>query len=250
MIWQVLGGAIFFQSDNFQSTMEQFNDGYRALSAEGLPPSLGLHQAALNLPQGKSFASIFLWSSSDHEQGDIWLKKVCSLAPLAMHTVVQTTASEWLDETSALVPESTFAEIMPVSFKKLTPEVVDVFATFAEELPTDPSTMFNFHELKGLPTQSYPDSVFPERQPHFLAEILPMAATAERQENAAKWARKLQEAVLKTDPNNLLPTRYISFADPKTLNMREIFNDRYEALAKLKQTYDPQNVFKSALAQF
>jgi hypothetical protein len=167
-----------------------------------------------------------------------------------MHTVAKTTFSEWLATISGLVDARCFSTMRTVSFKKLTPEVVDVFAVHGNEMPSEPGTMFNYHQLRGVPTESYPESVFPERQPHFVAELLPNARSEESYEVSLKWAKKLEEALQKTDPQNILPTRYISFADPATLNMREVFNDRYDTLAELKKTYDPNNVFKSALPKF
>lgn len=179
--------------------------------------------------------------------GDVWLKKICSLAPVAMNQVVRSTVSEWLSSTSALVVDRTYGTMLTVFFKKLTPEIVDVFATYALEMPADTGTMFNYHEVRGLPTVSYPETVYPERQPHFLTEILPLTNSPESLENLLKWAKSLQEALLKTDPENLLPTSYISFLDPeKNKSMREVFNDRYETLEELKRLYDPQNIFKFA----
>lgn len=180
----------------------------------------------------------------------MWLKKICALAPVVMNTVVQTTMAEMLANTASMLKDKAYSSMFSVCFKKLTPEVVDVFATYALEMPSDPGTMFNYHELRGLPTASYPESVYPERQPHFVSELLPITDSAERFEDALNWARRLKEALLKTDPENLLSTSYISFVDPASLNMREVFNDRYETLVELKQLYDPRNVFKSALLRF
>ncbi|KAK2758960.1 hypothetical protein FQN54_003058 [Arachnomyces sp. PD_36] len=247
----VLGGVIFFGSGkDVASSYKQFNDGYRALCAEGLPTPLRLHQAVMNPPQGRTFGVLFFWGSSDFEAGEVWREKICSLAPMAMHTVVKCTIPEWSAGLSAVVADHAFGKMVSVSFKELTPEVVDVFATFAEEMPADPSTMFNYHELRGISTESYPDSVFAQRQPHYVAELCAIGSSEESFGEIEKWATELREAILKTDPNNLLPTRYISFADPPTLNLREVYEDHYETVAELKKIYDPQNVFTSAYARF
>lgn len=193
---------------------------------------------------------MFLWSSPDLEKGEMWLKKICSLAPVAMNTVVRSTFPEWLAVTTASLPPAAYATMFCVCFKKLTPEIVDVFATHALKMPSDPGTMFNYHELRGLPSVSHPESLYPERQPHFVSELLAVTPSRERFENTLEWAKKLEEALLKTDPKNLLPTSYISFIDPENVIMREHFKDRYETLEELKKMYDPQNVFKSASVGF
>lgn len=250
---QALGGLILYQSEDIASTIKQYNDGYRALSTqgEGLPPTLGAHQAAINSPTGRTFGLLFLWSSSDIETGKIWLDKILSLAPVAMHTVTTTTLAEWLKVIGTVVPQQCYGPILSVNLRSLTPEVVDVIATHAEQMHPDPSVMFGIHELRGPATTQggHPDSVFAERSAHFMLEILPTVTSPENLDAAVKWGTAFHEALSKTNPDNLLPTVYLPFVSPEALDIRQIYQEQYDALVQLKREYDPKNVFKFALAQ-
>lgn len=258
-----------YNSEDLGSTVKQFNDGYRKLYEEGLPPALGIHQAVMNSPQGKAFGLFFLWNSSDLEAGDVWLKKICSLAPLAMQTVAKTTVADWLNLAASMVGGSTVGTMVSVGFKSVTPEIADVLATYGEKMPPSPSTMFGIHELRDGPStslESRSDSVFAAREPHYMLEIFPTAAAASSDADAdadadagagapsldesLQWATEFRETLMQTDPQNILSMRYLPFAPPQGLDLREIFQDRYELLAELKREYDPRNVFRLALARF
>lgn len=249
---QAFGGLILYQSDDLASTIKQFNDGYRALSTlgQGLPPALGTHQAVINSPSGRTFGLLFLWSSSDIETGKIWLDKILSLAPVAMHTVTTTTVAEWLKVAGTVVREQCYGTMLTLNLRSLSPDVVDVIATHAQQMPSDPSVMFGIHELRGPATEGrHPDSVFAQRSAHFMFEILPKVISPENLDAAFKWGTAFREALLKTNSDNILPTIYLPFAPPEALNIRQIYQEQYDALVQLKEEYDPKNVFKFALAQ-
>jgi hypothetical protein len=249
---QALGGLILYQSEDLVSTIKQFNDGYRTLSAQegGLPPALGANQAVVNSPAGRVFGLLFLWSSSDIETGKIWLEKILSLAPVAMHTVTTTTVAEWLTVAGSLVGKQCYGPILSVNLRTLTPEAVDVMGKHAQQMPSDPSVAFGIHQLRGPATQDgHPDSVFPERSAHFMLEILPTVASPENLDAAVRWGTEFREALLKTSSDNLLPTVYFPFVSPEKLDIRQVFQEQYDALVHLKREYDPKNIFKFALVQ-
>lgn len=167
-----------------------------------------------------------------------------------MHTVAPTTVPEWLDAASAVSPTQCYGSMFSINVRELTPEVVDVISSHAENMPNDPPTIFGIHELRPCPaTAGYPDSVFPLRMPHFMFEIFPAVETADRVEAARQWGQDLYDALRKTDSANLLPGTYLPFALWESVNAREIFLEGYDTLAELKREYDPANVFRYALAR-
>ncbi|PYH78598.1 hypothetical protein BO82DRAFT_405041 [Aspergillus uvarum CBS 121591] len=96
---QTLDGAIAFQSDNLPAVIRQYNSGYQALSAEGIPAELTLQQSILNLPHGKTLVVLFVWASSDIETGQSWAEKICALAPVTHYAVQPTTPLTYLTDT-------------------------------------------------------------------------------------------------------------------------------------------------------
>lgn len=246
---------ILFQSQDVGATIKQFNDGYRTLSAEGLPSALGTYQAVINSPMGISFGVLFLWSSDDLSTGEQWLQKISSLAPVAMSTVAPTTVTDWLRSGGEMIGGRCYGSIMGVSVNKLTPQTVDVLSDFAKRLPADPSTIFGVHEVRSGPSippaaSSILDSVFPQRFPHFLIEIVPTVRDPEKLAAAQEWATQFRDALLKADDasTNLLTRVYPPFNPPDKLDPKEWYDEEeYAALQNLKKVYDPENIFRSSV---
>lgn len=205
----------------------------------------------VNGPQGRALGLLFLWASSDLEAGEYWRNRICSLAPLATHTVAPTTVPAWLDAASTLTPEQCYSSILSLNVRALTPEIVDVISSHVEDLPSDTPSIFGVHELRPCPaTAGYPDSIFPLRIPHFMFEIFPAVHTPDRVEASRKWAQGLYDALRRTDPANILPGTYLPFAPwDGAMSTRDILLEGYDTLAELKREYDPENVFRYALAR-
>lgn len=238
---------VLYQSDDLDSTMRQYNHGYRSLSAGGIPSALGTYQAVISSPSGKAFTVFFLWASSDVASGETWLKKICSLAPFASHTVATTTFPEFLDMAGTNVPDRCHATMVSLNIRGITPAVASVLSTHAMKIPPTSLSLFGVHGLCGPATEGrHRDSVFPIRQPHCMLEIFISADSQDRLAGAYQVVRDFCQAAADADPENLLPGKYLPFAPPG-MSAREVFGEQYQALADLKQMYDPQNVFRSAL---
>ncbi|KAJ5481168.1 hypothetical protein N7539_007062 [Penicillium diatomitis] len=67
-----------------------------------------------------------------------------------------------------------------------------------------------------------------------------MASTPELAAEAVAWGEAFRDDLRKTDPSNIVHSSYISLTSPV----------KYSKLKEIKGLYEPNNVFKSALAQF
>ncbi|KAF7714018.1 (R)-6-hydroxynicotine oxidase [Penicillium ucsense] len=248
---QTLAGAIFFESKDLALEVEQFNQAYARAKANGLPAPLHLYQAVINGPGGKSLAVLFMWSSSDMEEGQKWLSRASSWLPVAMSTVQPTTYLDFARFASSMLPPKTYGTIFTINLFDLTPEVLKVIGAHAKKQPNNPEVLLGIHELRANgPTESSSRTVYHNRQPHFLLEILPMASTPELAAEAVAWGEAFRDDLRKTDPSNIVPSSYISLTSPGDSNMESIYGVKYSKLKEIKGLYDPNNVFKSALAQF
>ncbi|KAF9885344.1 hypothetical protein FE257_012961 [Aspergillus nanangensis] len=249
---KILAGVVFYKSEDLHSAFQQFNQGYRSLSTMGIPTDLSLQQGVVITPNGPAFIALFVWNSADIETGKQWLDTVSGLAPEAFNTVQETTPIAWLEAADKLVSKATQGRVWTINLKTITDEVIEVIGEFLAKMPDDPQMLFDMHELRGCSpsAQSKPDSVFSARESHFMFEILSITGDADRMDEVLEWGKQFQAALLKTNPENILPASYISFLPRDELDMSRAFVDNYQFLLDLKRSCDPGNVFRLAIPQF
>ncbi|KAJ6084653.1 hypothetical protein N7486_011453 [Penicillium sp. IBT 16267x] len=146
---QVLAGAIMYQPNDLSVTIQIFNDQLREFKKHGLPPALGLYQLANNSPVGKNLTVLFVWASSDLDEGQSWLSKVSSWAPVAVNTVMPTTLTAFNEIMDSLVPKKVFGSMYAATFYTLTPEVVNVISKHVPLQPSSPDVMYGIHEPRA-----------------------------------------------------------------------------------------------------
>jgi hypothetical protein len=105
--------------------------------------------------------------------------------------------------------------------------------------------------MRGAALKSNLESVFGTRDPHFLLEILGGAVIKENREQAVKWSTSLWQDLQHIEPGNLLPSTYISLHRPNETtgqdSLSEIFGSNDQEVLKLKEEFDPKNVFDLAM---
>ncbi|OJJ99576.1 hypothetical protein ASPACDRAFT_28881 [Aspergillus aculeatus ATCC 16872] len=249
---QTLAGAIAFQSDDLPAIIRQYNTGYQALCAEGIPAELSLQQSVFNLPHGKTLVVLFVWASSDIKTGQSWAEKISALAPVAHYAVQPTTPLTYLTNTDRMVPSHTRGRVRTISLKRLSEEVLDVISTGVLKMPTDPHTFVAMHELRtGTPSaQGHSDSVFPAREAHFVFEIIGNAQREENLDLATAWGQDFWNELSRTDQENVLPSTYLSLTAPEEVQMSRTFGENYAWLVEMKGKHDPRGVFAAATARF
>ncbi|KAF3385530.1 hypothetical protein F1880_001743 [Penicillium rolfsii] len=248
---QILAGAIIFKSEDLATEVRLFNAAYSQAKKEGLPSSLHLYQAISNGPAGKALSVLFMWASSDLEEGQKWLSTVSSWLPVAMSTVQPTNQKDFGAFANSLVPKRTYGTIYTINLYDLTPEVLEVIGIHAKRQPNNPELLFGIHELRSdAPREPKIDTVFDNRVPHFLIEIIPLASTPDVFAEGLLSGEAFINALRNTDPSNIVPATYISLTPNKELNMESIYGSRHETLKRIKARYDPRNVFNNALPRF
>ncbi len=163
---------LILASQDIAATFKAFNVTFEELSTDGLPSELVLQQLVVNSPQGRAICVSFTWSSEDIEAGRTWLSKVEALVPVTMNTVTETTIPDWLNANMALVPESAHGVSYTHNFRKITSEVAAIIGDSFAEMSDDAGCMLAIHELKGPSVGPHKDSVYGNRDPHFMLEIL------------------------------------------------------------------------------
>ncbi|KAH8688736.1 hypothetical protein BGW36DRAFT_442638 [Talaromyces proteolyticus] len=254
----LLAGAIIFDAQDICKALTEFNAAYRRLLEDGLPSELTIQQLVYNAPPGRLFGVSFFWSSDNTEEGQRWKEKIASLGPVIMNTVALKNIPDWVTEMRALVPSSVYGGGSHThNLKQITTEAAQVLGRNLSKMPSDPACMFSVHQLRG-PSTSHStndsnftyknNSVFAEREPHYMLEILGFSTTEENKHVCEQWASDLaNQFQQETDTTNILPHAYISLDPINNGNMVRIFGSHAEEVFALKKTYDPDNVFALAL---
>jgi hypothetical protein len=245
----MLAGFIIYDSNDLSTAIKRYSHAYRRQSEEGLPKELSTFQSVINSPDGKVFAVLFVWASSNLDEGQKWLSKLTSWSPVAMSTVSSTTMSVFSESTKGIVPPSVYGKSLTISIRDLTPEVVDVLSRHALLQPNSRATMIGIHELRACTPQPLVNTVIDNRAPHFVIELLSTVQDAELLDAALVWAHGLYDALMRTDPANILASTYLPLTGPDKVDMKGIYGKKFDILKRIKLQYDPENVFKLALVQ-
>lgn len=245
----MLAGAIVYQSNDLGVTIQSFNDQLRESKKQGLPPALGLYQLVNNSPVGKALTVLFVWASSDLDEGQSWLSKVSSWAPVAVNAVIPCTLMAFNEIADSLVPKKVFGSIYAFTIYSLTPEVVNVISKHAPLQPNSPDVMYGIHEFRAGTPYLETGSVFYSHCPHVIIEIIPISQTPEKVDEAVTWAQRFHLELSQTDPANIPPFCYIPLTPSTGLDMKAIYGSKYEDIQAIKKQYDPLNKFKNALVQ-
>lgn len=240
---------IIFDSSDLPGAIRQWNTNYQQAKDEGIPSALGLYQAIVNLPMGRSLAMFFLWASSDQDECQKWLLRVCSWAPVAHNMVTPTNLAALNEVQSEMTRASIYGSMFAPSFYKLTPEVLDVICEHVSLQPDNPEVVLGFHDLRAEVPRGASNSIFETRYPHYVVEIIPMTSSKEDLPAVMAWGQRFYDALLKTDPTNMLSSNYLPLTPPEKADPKKIYGANYEIFHMLKKRYDPSNNFSTAIAR-
>ncbi|KAL4879719.1 D-lactate dehydrogenase [Aspergillus karnatakaensis] len=274
----LLAGPIIFDSLDIPASLKTFNNAYAALLQETPPPpDLSLQQIIFNAPTGRTFAVIFVWSSSSPSDSSLtegleWSKKIESLAPVAVNLVSETTIPNWFAGNASLVPENVFGSAWTMNVTAIEGGVLDVFAQGVKNMPSDPVTMVSIHELRsvspsvsssssegGSGSGSRFNSVFDPRarRNHYMLEILGFATidSEDVRGGAEAWAGGMAGAVAEVAgrEGTLLENVYVSLFDSRRVTreglLGMVFGENVDVVRRLKGRVDPEGVFRLAVPE-
>ncbi|KAL4888263.1 hypothetical protein BDV59DRAFT_211236 [Aspergillus ambiguus] len=252
-IYGYLGGVIHFPSPSVSDTIHIFHRSYSALCNETtVPPNLGMFQAIGN-PELPTYSILFLWASPsahDMAEGDLWLKKIISLAPSAVHTVNKIVLSEFLGISRNFLSGPFYGRVYTINIRSLTPEALDILARGGESLPRGTHASISLHQLRG--SHAEPNStVFSARYPHYVVEIVSVAESESAANKAEQWGKDVLNDFRSDQSDNVLPGSYINLTPSDEVDIDAVYGDcGVSLLRRLKTKYDPANVFQNAIVRF
>jgi hypothetical protein len=231
-------------------TLTTYFENYNKLLArEHLPSNLYVQPSVANIPDlGQTFIVLYTWNGPNTDEAKRWLSLISGLAP-ATHPGVKTESPlKFINEITAIIPGSVFGGSQTVSLTKYSPKAISIIAKHISIMPKDPCTALQIHSVRGPSCRPpFPDSVWRSREPHAMFEILGMASSEETYEASQAWALNFRKDL--EEMEEVLEGTYISLTDEKNLSLEKVYGIHLNELKKLKETYDPNRVFKRVVPE-
>ncbi|KAJ0344650.1 hypothetical protein KNSL1_009147 [Colletotrichum chrysophilum] len=254
---QILGAKVVLASGELIDADEELHhqdvlDEWAKLRKEKtLPDLLCIQPAVVEVPgMGKKFACAFTWNGPASDESDAWLEEICKLAPVAMKMVAPTSPSAMIAQVTALTSPTTIpGSSYGVSTKTLalSEGMADLYAEFATKLPGD-GALLSMHQLRGKASRDdHLPGVFRWREEHNLLEIVGLTVTKEKSQEAKEWADGYRDALVKLD--GVIEGGYYSLLPKGQFAMEVVYGDHWETVKRLKEKFDPGNVFKFAFGK-
>lgn len=125
-------------------------------------------------------------------------------------------------------------------YHELSDSFIDTLMEYVDPLPS-PLTTTYFEWMGGAIAEVGREATaFPHRDKTFMFTISPKWTDPERDDELIAWAREFHEALEPYAADGV----YVNYIDQDEQRVREAYGDWYERLVKIKNEWDPDNLFR------
>ncbi|PNY29973.1 Uncharacterized protein TCAP_00110 [Tolypocladium capitatum] len=247
-------GQVAFQTSNLTQTLTKFFDGYYSWEQQfgPLPDEFWVQPLVWQPPgQNASLIANFVWNGEPSDESALWLNRTASLGtPVAdpFITVKRESLLDYLIAFLLMLPAVGLGSTQTASLSSISGQGVASIVEMAAKLPADVTGGLGIHLLRQENPSfrhDIPSSVFPNREPHVMLEIMGMGIDATSAQHGTEWAIATRDQFLAL-PEHLDKT-YPAMTDPSVSDPKKMYGDKYDQLMSLKKQFDPTNVFKHAV---
>lgn len=179
---------------------------------------------------GNQFGLIAVGSSVNSHSAQTYLDKLTTLGKVIMKTVKEITVPEWMEGNRAIY---VYGYNTSVSVGKITDEISEVIGRNLVRMPTDTSTMFSWHEVRGPSTLPHADSIFSVREPHYVLELLGSVTDPTNLNASTAWANTFRDELCQC--RGVLAANYISLTRPSETTLEGLYGPNLATLRTLKK---------------
>ncbi|KAI0189765.1 hypothetical protein EV127DRAFT_340548 [Xylaria flabelliformis] len=243
---ELFASLIVFESSNLQSTWASFTDGYKKMMSDTTTPrALQLQTFGIELPElGKVLAVSATWADDDQVEGEKWLNKVAGFGNCLIYDPEPISVSAFTAFNDSLLVYGSWGRGYTINVKAYTPKTAEVLAKYTGLIPGG-GIAISVHTLRA--PASSEESVFGSRFDHLMIELVAMTGVQDLEAKGAEWSQAFLKELKDSDPLNILESAYVSLLGNDDSDYKAIYGEHYNKLLELKQSYDPDNVFKYAV---
>jgi hypothetical protein len=130
---------------------------------------------------------------------------------------------------------------------ELSPSAIERIIKHADVMPAA-GMLLNMHMLAGYACEEpFTPSIFRNREPHTMLEIIGFAYTPEHVEAGKNWADEFARDM--KDAEGVMEGTYINLTWEDELDLAKIYGSAFGELKAMKREFDPTDVFKYAVPQ-
>jgi FAD/FMN-containing dehydrogenase len=238
---KVLAGLILFPWSEAESILREF-----AQIAESAPDELSIQAGGLPGPDGNLLMALSPVWSGELARGEEVVGRLQKLGSPVLTKVAPMNYDELAALRDDCIVNGRHHFLRTQWFADLTPEMISTLVKGGAER-TSPLTFIGLQHLHGAATRVAPDATaFVMRRKHFMLDIVAeWEPTSEAEGDVHReWALGLSRALAPF----ALPGGYANFLAPDDHEQIEsAYGNNTRRLRDLKRTFDPDNVFSSAI---
>lgn len=94
---------------------------------------------------GCSLISTFIWASSDHDAGRVFLERYKGLGTVVIDSVTDMTPPQWMDMSKDFGVYGVYNGIRSLNLSRLSDDFLDILAKYVEQMPTAGAELVFMH---------------------------------------------------------------------------------------------------------
>ena len=237
----VLSGLLLYPLEQARTVLHRFNE-FIATAPDALTIPSGFFQ----MPDGQTVLFLSPTYCGSLEAGEQAIAPLRTFSKLLADQVQPVTYQALIHGLDAMVPQGRHYDIQTRSLKGLQTETIEVL--LEQGLPlSSPFSMISIHNFHGAASRvGASETAFALRQDHLMVEMIAAwePQTPDEDQRHIEWAQNLSQALAPY----AFKGGYINLLDEKEQERVPLaFGSNYRRLLDLKQTYDPDDVFHSAI---
>lgn len=235
-----------FESSNLTNTATNYFRGYSQLEATVLQLDITAEPFVLNFPGlGKTFGVFLVSSAADLNSSKPFIDKILALGTPIVNAVAELTIPEYVASLQGELTYGVYGSTRTVSVQSFSNNVTAITSKYLEQMPSDGSTLFYAHRLRGPSARPDPTSCFGTRESHWMVEIIGNVANLTDLDASTAWAAAYHAELAASD-ETLIQT-YIASTYPGDNPTVNSYGANWDRLLSVKRKYDPRNVFYLAV---
>ncbi|WP_250126765.1 FAD-binding oxidoreductase [Chroococcidiopsis sp. CCMEE 29] len=237
----VLSGMLLYPLDQARTVLHRFNEFIATA-----PDELTIASGFLQTPDGATVLFLSPTYCGAIKAGEQIIAPLRTFGTLLIDQVQPVTYNDLIRGLDAFTPKGRHYYLQTQSLDGFQTKAIEALIEQGLPLPS-PFSMINIHNFHGTASRvGVSETAFALRQDHLMVELIAAwePQSPDDEQRHIQWAQHISQALAPY----AFKGGYISLLDEQEQErVRLTFGSNYERLLDLKQTYDPDDVFRSTI---
>ena len=184
-------------------------------------------------------------SAADLNTSKPFIDQILALGQPIVNSVAELTIPQYVASLRNNINYGVYGETRTVTVQSFSNNVTAITAKYVSQLPSDPSTLWYVHRLRGPSARPDPTSCFGTRESHWMVEIIGNVVNQSDTTASQAWTDAFYDELAGSD-ETLIQT-YIALTRPGDNPTINSYGAHWDRLVSLKRKFDPWNVFNLAV---